>query len=342
MNSLARARLRGRASLSAHSMARPSLVAAAGIIIGGLTLGSALAQQPGATSTVGDLDGRPAIAISLIDRSQLAPGLAEIRVGTAGVDAATNRLLALSPDGGMAAVASHLGPEPATLMLARRDGTQLRAPLTGLIGAGFSPDGTWLAALDGSGAAWRISTATATAVRIAEGPFLGSPIVEPDGSLIALRVSSVEAPISSRLVRIGTDGVVSFLADEQLVYSAERLADGTIAYVAHRAAGTYVMRLSDGRSMQLADLGQDAVNVSLAPAADAVAYERAGALFLRGISDSAAVPLGTGSRPRFAPDGRTVLIERGTGSALLARDGRQLGAFEGQASFASCDGECGQ
>jgi hypothetical protein len=343
VNSITRARRPRRAlSTSAAAAARPPLAAAVGILIGGLTLGGALAQPIG-NGAPPVPDALTGMSITLVDRSQLAPGLSEVRIGFSSVAAGTgaNRLLALSGDGATAAVASQVGPDPATLILARRSGSQLRLSLPGLIGAGFSPDGSWLATIDGSGSIWHVDAGTAAASRVADGPFIGNPIVEPAGSILALRVSSVEAPIVSRLVRIGTDGDVAALAGDGLVYGVQRMADGSVAYAAHRDSRTLLMQLADQGPRQLADLGEDAVNVALSPTADTVAFERGGQVFLRRLADEAASRLGPGTHPRFASDGRSVLVERASGSALLGRDGRALGIFDGQAGFAGCDGGCG-
>ncbi|HEX6656151.1 MAG TPA: hypothetical protein VF153_08080 [Candidatus Limnocylindria bacterium] len=321
-------------------LVRPALFAAAGIVIGGLTIGTALAQP----RLVGQDEPDPAgSAIQLIDRHQLAPGLAEIRIGIAtGASPATgaNRLLAVSADAATAAVASQVGPGPATLTLIHRDGGASRVALPGLIGAGFSPDGSWLAAIDGSGAIWRVPLAGYAPFRLADGPFLGTPTVQPDGSVLALRVSSVEAPIVSRLVRIAAGGEAVQLAPDDLVYGAQVMEDGTIAYAAHRGSRTYLMRLLSTGAEELADLGEDAVNVVLSPASDTVAFERDGQIFLQSVAGHMAVHLADGGRPQFAPNGRSILVELVSGSALVGLDGSRLGTFAGQAGFAACGREC--
>lgn len=317
----------------------PFLFAAAGIVIGGLTLGSALAQPQPAGGSPADAAANP---IQLIDRGELAPGLAEVRIGFAtGASVATgaNRLLALASDGATAAVASQIGPAPATLTLARRDGSAVRVALPGLIGAGFAPDGSWLAAIDGAGAIWRIPHAGAP-VRLADGPFLGTPIVQPDGSVLALRVSSVEAPIVSRLAQIAPDGQTTVLAADDLVYGAQLMANGSIAYAAHRGSRTYLMQLSAGGSQQLADLGDDAVNAVISPAEDAIAFERSGQVFLQSAAGHMAMLLGSGRHPQFAPNGRSILVELDSGSALLGLDGHRLGTFADQTAFAACGQDC--
>jgi len=323
------------------SPARPVMFAAVGIVVGGLTLGTTLAQP--AVDVPEDGDPGLAAPIQLIDRRQLAPGLAEVRIGfatAASPATGANRLLALAPDGATAAVASQVGPAPATLTLAHRDGGAVRIPLPGLIGAGFDRQGAWLAAIDGRGALWRVPQSGAMPVRLADGPFLGNPVVQPDGSVLALRVSSVEAPIVSRLVRISPHGGTQLLAADELVYGAQLMDDGSIAYSAHRGSRTYLMRLTGTGVQQLADLGEDAVNAVLSPAGDSVAFERGGLVFLQSVAGRTVVPLGVGMRPRFAPDGRSILVELDAGSALLALDGSRLGAFADQSEFASCAKGC--
>jgi hypothetical protein len=325
------------------SIARPSLLAAAGIVVGGLTLGSALAAQAVPSGSPGGFDSAGASRIQLIPHDGLAPGLAEVRIGSAdtGLPAdGTNQLLALAPDGSAAAVASQIGPDPAILTLVRGDGGQRSVALPGIIGAGFAPDGSWVAAVDGAGSIWRVPASDAAPSRLVDGPYIGSPIVEPDGSVLALRVSSIEAPIVSHLVRIAPDGGVAALADDDLVYGAQLMDDGSIAYAAHQGSRTLLKQLVAGRPQQLADLGQDAVNVVLGPNREAVAFERGGQVFVRHLADNAEVRIGSGARPRFAPDGHSLLVELPSGSALLALDGTKLAAFDDQAGFAGCAEGC--
>jgi hypothetical protein len=331
--------------IGTHSfgVGRATLVAAFGIVVGGLTLGTTMAQPRAAVDRSTAVDAGASGTIQLVDRGRLAPGLAEVRIGFAtGASPASgaNRLLALSPDGTTAAVASQIGPGPAVLTLAGLDSHRQRISMPGLIGAGFAPDGSWLAAVDGSGTIWRVARSGAAASQLADGPFIGTPIVEPGGAVLALRVSSIEAPIVSQLVRISPDGDIERLVDDELVYGAQRMDDGSIAYAAHRGSRTYLVQLAGGGSRQLADLGEDAVNAVLSPAQDAVAFERSGQVFLERLGDHGVVPLGVGTRPQFAPDGHSVLVELASGSALLAIDGQRLATFGSQSAFAACAAEC--
>ena len=82
---------------------------------------------------------------------------------------------------------------------------------------------------------------------------------------------SVEAPYRSELVRTAPDGTATTLTSESLVYGVQPLGDGSLAVVAHRPAGTVVMRLGDGTPTVLVDLGPDAVNVAVDRSAASVA-----------------------------------------------------------------------
>jgi hypothetical protein len=288
----------------------------------------------------GDAAVRPGAA-ALVQRSDLAPGLSELRFASGDTAApGANQLLALSPDGAIAAVASQVGPDPATLTLVHVSGEQRQLSMPGLVGAAFAPDGTWLAVIDGSGSLWRVPANATGAQRMADGPFLGHPIVEAGGSIVTLRVSSIEAPIVSRLVRIGPDGAISRLADDELVYGAQTLPDGTITYAAHRGSRLVMMQLVGGREQQLVDLGQDAVHAQVSPKADAVAFERGGDIFIQSLAGGNAEFLSRGSRPQFAPDGRSVLVAQASGTVLFARSGGALAALASQAGFAPCSTEC--
>lgn len=335
-----------------QSASRPSrqrrlaLVLVVAPFVGGLTITTALVQRPAPVFSLSanEAENRGA-TISIVGHPDIAPGLAEVRVPPPPLDdppgIGANRLLALSPNGGQAAVAQQIGPDPSTLVLARSDGSQLLVQLLGLIAAGFAPDGTWLAAVDGTGALWRVQTDSGLATHLADGPFIGRPTVEAAGGVLALRVSSVEAPFASRLARVAADGsAISYLTDDDLVYGAQRLADGSLAVVAHQASGTQVWRLASGARQQMADLGQDAVNVTVATAGDAVAWEREGEVYLRTLPAGKPTRLASGARPRFAADGRSVLVELPGGSALIGLDGRTIATFASQAAFATCADEC--
>jgi hypothetical protein len=325
---------------------RLALAVVAASFVGGLTISTAIVQRTASVSSLSsDEAADQGRTISIVPRLDLAPGLAEVHTPApdAGVAGATaNRLLALSPRGDVAAIAKQLGPDPTTLVLALADQSQLLIQMPGLIAAGFAPDGSWLAAVDGTGALWRVQADTGAATHLHDGPFIGRPTVEATGSIIALSVSSVEAPFVSRLARVAVDGsAVAFLSADELVYGAQPLVDGSLAVVARTAFSTGVWRLADGQRQGLVDLGQDAVNVAIAPSGDVVAWERSGEVFLRALPGGKAIRLASGSHPRFAGDGRSVLVELQEGSLLVGRDGRIIATLDSQAGFASCAEECG-
>jgi hypothetical protein len=314
------------------SLLRISAVAVLGLVVGGLTVGNALGE-PAAS---------PGPSFSIVDRGDLAAGLAEVRINARASDAqgAAPRLLAISANGRSAAMAGQIGPEATVLAVGTTDGEQ-RVELPGIISAAFAPDGSWLAVIDGSGSLWRVAGDGATQMG-AIGPFAGQAVVEPDGSVLALRVSSVEAPIASRLVRVSADGTSATpLSEEPLVYGIQRLADGDLVVAAHRRSGNVLLRLHAGRATLLADLGQDAVHASVSADARVAAFERAGLVFVRALGGVVTRSLGNGARPQVAPDGGSVLVELPTGAALFAADGRPVARLTGQAAFAGCVAECG-
>jgi hypothetical protein len=317
-----------------RSSLRTPAVAALGVLVGGLTLGSAVAR-PALQREADALEAHPA-AISIV-RHDLAPGLFEVGLDRT-VDPAggVGRLLAVSADGRRAAIAGRIGPEATVLTTGGEEGAQ-QVQLPGLIAAAFSADGSWLAAIDGTGRLWRVADGAVSALPAA-GTFAGELSIEPDDAILALRVSSVEAPITATPVRISPDGTVQVLSDERLVYGIQRLADGSLAIAAHRASSNVVLRVAGGERL-LADLGPDAVHASISARGDMVAFERAGQVFVQRAGAASARPIGPGSNPRIAPDGQTVLVELPIGSVLLALDGRELARFASQAAFAPC-GEC--
>jgi hypothetical protein len=283
------------------------------------------------------------LAITIARHDDLAAGLTEVLVPSATAvtrAAGADQLLSVAPDSSVAAIASHVGAETTTLIVARADGSQLQVELPGLISASFAPDASWLAAIDGRGALWHVAAADGAARHIAAGPFIGEPVVEPDGSVLALSVPSVEAPFRSDLVRVAADGSVASLTSASLVYGAEPLTDGSLAVFAHRPSGTVVLRLADGRATTLADLGADAVNAAISRSAAAVAWERAGEVYLQRLPDGRAQRVASGTHPRFSADARTLLVDLPGGTQLLELDGTLIADFSTQLDFATCAVEC--
>jgi hypothetical protein len=239
-------------------------------------------------------------------------------------------------------MADQYGPVVALLTLARADGSQTRVNLPGLIGAGFAPDGAWLAVIDGRGALWRVAAQSGAAMLLAVGPFVGSPIVRADGSILLLAVPSVSAPISSSLVRLDPEsGSSQTLSDDRLVYAAFPLADGSLALSAHEVGRTVVRRITGNRSDMVADLGPGAIDVSVAPDGRQIAFARGRDVMYLPASNGSARGLGTGSSPRFAPDGSALMIVDGGMTRVLALDGSELAEYDAQAGFAVCAAGCG-
>jgi len=346
---LARRHQQSRPGLTPHHAsprARRRLALALGLLplASGLMFGSAVAERAPAVSRVSSADAVQAgRAIVITRHDELAPGLAEVRVPSAiaatrggGVD----QLLAVAPDAATAAIAGQIGPESTTLVLARSDGSQVQVELPGLIAAAFSPDGSWVAAVDGRGTLWRVAAGDGSANQVAAGPFVGQPVIEADGSVLALRVPSVEAPYRSDLARIAPDGTATALTSEALIYGAQPLADGSVAVVAHRPSGTVVLRLAGAGPAAIADLGPDAVNVAVDRSAAAVAWERGGEVFLQRLPGGRPQRIAAGTHPRFSPDGHALLLDLPTGTQLVEPDGTLIATFSTQLGFAACAGEC--
>jgi hypothetical protein len=302
--------------------------------------GIASAEPPrGVTALSASEADRSGLAIALVRHAELDSRLVEMRFdGTE----PRGRLLAVAPDAATLAVADRIDLESATLSLAHADGSQLRIALPGLLAASFAPDASWLAVIDGSGSLWSVGVETGAATRLAGGPFLGPVTVEPGGTVMLASVASVEAPFISRLVRFDpADGSVSLLSGEQLVYGSTLLADGSIAVVAHQPEGTVVRQLTALGERPLADLGPGAINVAISPDGTRIAWERhADGVYLLDLAMGDARRIGSGARPRFAPDGRSLLVQDGQGTVLLGLDGSPLARLSGPADFAGCVGEC--
>lgn len=258
-----------------------------------------------------------------------------------GAEAAKTRmsLLAIAVDGTQVALADELGEASGSLTLAKVDGEQLRIAMPGLLAASFASDGTWLAVIDGRGALWRVDAISGWSALLAEGPFIGSPVVEADGSLLLLAVPSVQAPYESRIIRLTpATGAATQLSDEELVYGAFPLDGGDLAIVAHRVEGNTVRRISGSRDRLLVDLGLGAVNVAVA-GGGRIAYERNGeGIYLVDTTGLAARRVTAGSRPCFSPDGSSILVRRGEQTVALDLDGSVLAVADEPAGFAGSTG----
>lgn len=311
------------------------VLAALPFILAMLASGIASADLPPGVVRLSPADAeRSGSIIRLTRRSVQGSTLVGVQPPSGGMS-----LLAVSPDGDAVALADQVGELSGALTLATADGSQLRIALPGLLGATFAPDASWLAVVDGRGALWRVDAALGRSQLIADGPFIGSPLMAEDGSLLTLAVPSVEAPYRSSLVRVAPDtGVVTMVSAQELVYAAFPLDDGDVAVVAHEVIGTLVDRVGTGGERRLADLGAGAVNVNVA-GDGRIVFEVAGeGIYLLDLPGSAPRALGGGTRPCFAPDGSSVLVLRGQERVALSLDGSPLAEVDGLAGFAGSAG----
>jgi hypothetical protein len=273
--------------------------------------------------------------IELRSRTVGAATLVEVEQAAEGVS-----LLAVADDASAVALADRVGEASGVLTLAGADGAQLQIPFAGLLAATFVADGSWLAVVDGRGALWSVDAASGHAELLADGPFVGSPVIDDDGSLLVLAVPSVAAPYQSHLVRLApATGVAESLSEVELVYAAFPLEIGDLAIVAHDVGGTTVRQLTAGGERLLADLGMGAVNVAVAPNGR-IAFERDGeGVFLVDAPGSAPRSMGAGSRPCFDADGSLLLVRRGSQRVALSLDGSPLavaGRLAGLPGSAGC------
>lgn len=327
------------AAVRRHPPGLPHLasLAATPLILVVLAVGLASADRPATLRISAAEAAQAGTALHLVPHPLGGSTLVEVKPPASG--AATGSLLAVSPDGGEVALADQVGELAGSLTLARSDGSQLRVPLPGLLGAGFAPDGTWLAVIDGRGALWRVDEESGTAAPIADGPFLGTPVVGADGNVLLLFVPSVEAPYRSQLVSLApSTGIATAVSSDELVYAGFPLSDGSVAVVAHEPGRTVVRRVGTDGPQLMADLGRGAVNASVAPDGRRIAFELAGGIFLIDAPGAAPKSVGTGSRPCFAADGASVLVRRDAGAAAISLDGSILALTDRAAGFAGATG----
>jgi hypothetical protein len=320
-----------------HPAGNPRIAAylAVPTILALMAVGIVSAELPPGVTRVSAADAeRTRSAIHLRREPVRGATLVQVETTTTGMS-----LLAVAADGSQVALADQLGEASGSLTLAKVDGEQLRIAMPGLLAASFASDGTWLAVIDGRGALWRVDAVSGWNALLAEGPFIGSPVVEADGSLLLLAVPSVEAPYQSRLIRLApAAGAATPLSDEDLVYGAFPLDGGDLAVVTHQVDGNTVRRISGSTDKLLADLGIGAVNVAVA-GNGRIAYERNGeGVYLVDTPGFTARRVGTGSRPCFSPDGSSILVRRGDETLALGLDGSVLAVTDEPAGFAGSAG----
>ncbi|MGZ6371764.1 MAG: hypothetical protein ACXWL8_00035 [Candidatus Limnocylindria bacterium] len=314
---------------------RIAAIASLPVVFAMLAVGVASADLPSGVVRLSPADAEKAgSTIRLLRQSIDGSTLVQVETRASGPT-----LLAISGDGDVAALADRIGEPSGALTLAGIDGGQLRIQLPGLLAASFAADASWLAVIDGGGGLWRVDAGSGSADRLADGPFVGSPIVATDGTLLLLSVPSVEAPYSSRLVRFEPTGEsLTPVSDEELVYAAFPLDDGDLAVVAHEPDGTAVRRLTSHGTRPMTELGPGAVNVAVA-GDGRIAFERDGkGIFLLDAPGSAPRSIGAGSRPCFSPNGTALLVRRGGQSIALGVDGSVLASVGELAAFAGSRG----
>ena len=291
-------------------------------------------RQAGVTRLSAAEAERSGSMIELRSRAVGAATLVEVAQPADGMS-----LLAVTDDGRAVALADRVGEASGMLTLAGADGAQVQIPFAGLLAATFVADGSSLAVVDGRGALWSVDAASGHADLLADGPFVGSPVIDDDGSLLVLAVPSVEAPYQSHLVRLApATGIAESLSEAELVYAAFPLEVGDLAIVAHGVGGTSVRQLTAGGERLLADLGIGAVNVAVAPNGR-IAFERDGeGIFVVDAPGSAPQRVGPGSRPCFGPDGSLLLVRRGSQRVALSIDGSVQAVADGLAALAGSAG----
>jgi hypothetical protein len=249
------------------------------------------------------------------------------------------RPLAAAPDGLSLAISTvevgRIGP----LTIARADGSQLDVQLPGVRGAAFEPGGSWLAAVDLAGALWRVDTLSGAATRLADGPYGPDPSVLPDGRILVVRLSAIDAPLWAAAETVDGAGTVVPVAggpepESQLVYGATPLDGGSVAIVRHRVGGGVDIARVNGAGVETVLARLDgAAAVAVSPDGARLAWPAGGATWLapaHAVSD--AVAIGDGSPARFSPDGSLLLVLGSSSSDIVDGAGDRIGS----ASPAAC------
>ena len=335
MSSRGGAKVRPSLGVGLYRLA-PLLVAL--LLLPALFQGAVRADPPFAVSRLSADEVRAADATVLLVRHPTPPGLLIEAALSAGMAGAT--LLAVAPDAGGLALGAPHAADGVGLIVARADGSQLRVRMPALQTATYQPAGDGLLAIDEFGALWQVAVDSGKPQQLAEGPFAGRPVIGPDGSILLLSVSSLEAPIDSVAVRLDLgSGDLSPISDAALVYGIFPLLEGAVAVVVHEAGQSTVRRIAAGRERRLADLGSGAVNVAVAPDGT-IAFERSGSVFVLTGNGNLPRLLLAGEKPVFSPDGSALLVQTVRGLSLVGLDGTLLERFDGQIGFAACPAGC--
>jgi len=233
-------------------------------------------------------------------------------------------VIALAPNGLGVAFSDQPPGQVVPLTVGRADGSQADVGLPGVRGAAFATDGSALVVVDGAGALWSLDPATGVSVQVAVGPFGSSPAVLPDGRILAVRLSSVEAPASADAVFVDPEtgqesAVMSGDGEsEVLVYQALPMDGRVVGIVRHRAGGGISVFLVDDDQAgdSILDLDEVAV-VDVTRDGALVAWTAAGRAYLGAAGQaSSARDLGPADRVRFSPDG-TLLLVSSVGAATV-------------------------
>jgi hypothetical protein len=242
------------------------------------------------------------------------------------------RILAAAADGSAVAVSRVDRGQVGPLTIARDDGSQLDVELPGVRGAAFDASGAWMAVVDLAGALWGVDAQSGAASRIADGPFGSAPAVLADGRVLAIQLSSVDAPTWAAAVIVhptsGEESPVTSSpgSQDQLVYQATPLSDGTIALVRHRTGGGISLARVrvDGSEAWLTDLDAGPV-VAISPDGQWLAWAASGRVQISRVERGRLIrDLGEATGARFSVDGSLVLLFSPTVTRVVDLNGNTV------------------
>src|SRR4029077_1755301 len=235
------------------------------------------------------------------------------------------RFLGSAPNGAVA-IADGIGDPHAGIAVISADGSQAHTALSGVAGAAFAVDGSWLADVDALGRLWRIEARTGSATQLSPGPFTGSVEFTRTGDLLLVEAASNDSIFPSLVVRFGPAPRRSTIVDKEdgFVFSAIELADASIAITAHMfGGGVAVRRITAGSSELMTSLDPNATEPSLSSDGSRIAYSAGGAVYLHDMASGSTRGIGRGEMPRVANDGSSLLVLRDGRATLLAADGAE-------------------
>lgn len=258
-----------------------------------------------------------------------------------GISSDPRLLLALSPDGALAAYIDDWAG-PGDLRVVAADGKSTAFELGpfheyGPGAAAFAPDGSWLAVVDGSGTLWRIDPTADSAKELMTSP-LGMVFgrwlrFANDDTLIVNLVGSSTVPLPSVVATLDLPSLsIKMLTSGGMERGGWPQEDGNLVFaqILPEGGATRLTVLDeDGAITPVGDIGI-ATWLDVSRGGTAAYSDVSGAVWLFS-PGGARQSLGDGQVPRFSPDGQRVAVVSTSGDSvgIYALNGSRVAEVSG-------------